>query len=221
LGNGRGSWGSAKARPAAIDSVKLMSAMPTAAGHNPAITSSRGQASEGRPRGTPPTTSTPAACSPSTAEVAIEAPTASRGAGDFGSRRSRPKTSASTPSETSTVAMDDAGSCCTIAITSRKKPVLSTWMPSSFGTWSTTITRPMAVLKPASTGSEMKFATKPKRSALASSSTTPTMIDRVAATATSSPVSPPGATAARAEAVRMAMVVVVLTLSGREVPSSA
>ena len=35
--------------------------------------------------------------------------------------------------------------------------------PSSFGTWSSTITSPMPALKPVSTGAEMKLATKPSR----------------------------------------------------------
>ena len=95
------------------------------------------------------------------------------------------------------------------------------WMPSSFGTWSTTITRPMPDLNPVSTGSEMKFATKPSRSTVASTSTSPTMTDSVAAATASSADPPPGAASASADAVRMAMVVVVLTLSGRDVPSSA
>ena len=41
---------------------------------------------------------------------------------------------------------------------------LSMWMPSSFGTWSSTITSPMPALNPVRTGSEMKLATKPRRS---------------------------------------------------------
>ena len=57
-----------------------------------------------------------------------------------------------------------------IANRSRKKPVFSIWMPSSLGTWSTTITSPMPDLKPVSTGSEMKLATKPRRSTDAATS---------------------------------------------------
>ncbi len=54
------------------------------------------------------------------------------------------------------------------------------WKPSSFGIWSTMITSPMPDLKPASTGSEMKLATKPRRSSEASTSMAPTRIARVA-----------------------------------------
>ena len=44
-----------------------------------------------------------------------------------------------------------------------KKPCFVMWMPSNFGTWSSTITRPIPALKPVSTGVEMKFATNPSR----------------------------------------------------------
>ena len=59
------------------------------------------------------------------------------------------------------------------------------WMPSSFGTWSSTITRPMPALKPVSTGAEMKLATKPRRSSRASSSIAPTSAVSVAVAVTS------------------------------------
>ena len=79
----------------------------------------------------------------------------------------------------------------------------------------------MADLKPVSTGSEMKFATNPSRSTLAATSISPTSTASVAAASASSPASPPGTARPSAEPVRMAIVVVVLTLSGRDVPSSA
>ena len=74
---------------------------------------------------------------------------------------------------------------CTTLATSRKKPCLVMWMPSSLGTWSSTITRPMPALKPVSTGVEMKFATKPRRSSRATSSITPTSAASVAVAVTS------------------------------------
>ena len=77
------------------------------------------------------------------------------------------------------------GRCCTIASKSRKKPALSMWMPSSFGIWSTTITRPMPDLNPVSTGSEMKFATKPSRSTDAATSMAPISTASVAPAAIS------------------------------------
>ena len=83
------------------------------------------------------------------------------------------------------------------------------------------MTTPMPDLKPVRTGSEMKFAMKPSRSNEPSASRTPTSTDSVAAATIRAAGSPPGAERASCEAVRMAMVVVVLTLSGRDVPSSA
>ena len=48
------------------------------------------------------------------------------------------------------------------------------WMPRIFGIWSTTMTSPMPALKPTSTGSEIKFATIPRRNKRASKSAAPT-----------------------------------------------
>ena len=53
-------------------------------------------------------------------------------------------------------------------------------MPTIFGTWSTTMTSPMPALKPTSTGSEIKFATIPRRSRPASKSAAPTSSVNVA-----------------------------------------
>ena len=55
----------------------------------------------------------------------------------------------------------------------------------------------------------------------ASPSRTPTRTDSVAAAAMSAAASPPGAARPSSAAVRIAIVVVVLTLSGRDVPSKA
>ena len=82
------------------------------------------------------------------------------------------------------------------------------------------MTRPILDLNPVRTGSEMKFATKPRRMADASNSSTPTSTASVAEAVTRS-APPPGATRASSAPVRMASVVVVLTLSTREVPSRA
>ena len=94
-------------------------------------------------------------------------------------------------------------------------------MPRSFGIWSTTITSPIPALKPISTGSEMKLAMNPNRRNDASTSMPPTNSPRVAKALMRDAGSPPGATWPRSTPVRMAIVVVVLTLSGREVPSAA
>jgi hypothetical protein len=80
--------------------------------------------------------------------------------------------------------------------------------------------QPDPALKPVRTGSEMKLATTPSRRADVSRSMAPTKAARVAA-ATSSESVPPLSTRRRAVAVRMAMVEVVVTLSGRDVPMIA
>ncbi len=98
---------------------------------------------------------------------------------------------------TASVISDVSGRCCATLTTSRKKPCLSMWMPASFGTWSSTITRPMPALKPVSTGVEMKLATKPSAG------------------------SPSGTTRPSCVPARIASVVVELTLSTREEPASA
>ena len=83
------------------------------------------------------------------------------------------------------------------------------------------MTRPMPALKPVSTGVEMKFATKPSRSNRAASSMTPTSAVSVAVAVMSWPGSPSGTESPSCVPARIASVVVELTLSTREVPSSA
>ena len=95
------------------------------------------------------------------------------------------------------------------------------WIPRSLGTWSSTITRPIPALKPVSTGAEMKLATKPRRSSLASSSIAPTNAVNVAVAVTSIAGLPSGTTRPSSVPVRIASVVVELTLSTRDEPSSA
>ena len=95
------------------------------------------------------------------------------------------------------------------------------WMPRSFGTWSSTITRPIPALKPVSTGAEMKFATNPSFSSLASTSIAPTSAASVAVAVTSFAGSPSGTTSPSCVPARIASVAVELTLSTRDVPSSA
>ncbi len=83
------------------------------------------------------------------------------------------------------------------------------------------MTSPIPALKPVSTGSEMKLATTPRRSTEARISMTPTRNASVAEAVNSAPASPLGTTSASWAPVRIARVVVVLTLSGREVPRIA
>ncbi len=122
---------------------------------------------------------------------------------------------------TASVGTDVSGTCPAIETMSRRNPSLWMWMPRSFGTWSTTITRPMPALNPVSTGSEMKLATKPRRSTRAARRIAPTMIARVAVAVIGFVPGFVVASSPRAEAPRIAMVVVVLTLSMREVPRRA
>ena len=95
------------------------------------------------------------------------------------------------------------------------------WMPRIFGIWSTTMTSPMPALKPTSTGSEIKFATIPRRSRDATKSAAPTSSVSVAEAVSRAAGLPSGTTCPNWAAVRIAKVVVVLTLSTREVPSTA
>ena len=67
----------------------------------------------------------------------------------------------------------------------------------------------------------MKFATKPSRRSEANTSIAPTNIAKVAPAIANSAAPPLGTASPSSAAARMASVVVVLTLSGRDVPSSA
>ena len=94
-------------------------------------------------------------------------------------------------------------------------------MPRSFGTWSRTITSPIPALKPINKGPEMKLAMKPSRRNEARARMAPTRSVKVAEALNSAAGLPLGTTWLSCAAAKMAMVVVVLTLSGREVPNTA
>ena len=83
------------------------------------------------------------------------------------------------------------------------------------------ITAPMPALNPTSTGSEMKLATKPSLQMEASTRIAPTMSVSSAQAESSVVGSPSGATMASSAPVRMASVVVVVALIGRDEPSIA
>jgi hypothetical protein len=119
------------------------------------------------------------------------------------------------------VMSEASGSSRTRLRISRKKPSFAMWIPSSLGIWSSTITSPIPALNPVSTGAEMKFATKPRRSTDAAISRPPASALSVAVAVISRPGSPSGTASPNCVATRMARVVVELTLSTREVPSSA
>src|SRR6516162_2670140 len=81
--------------------------------------------------------------------------------------------------------------------------------------------RPTPALNPTSTGSDMKLPTTPSRSIAATNKMPPTKQDNVPVVASNSSSEPLGATCRSAAAVRIAIVEVVVTLNGREVPMTA
>ena len=117
---------------------------------------------------------------------------------------------------TASVGSDVSGTCAKVAITFLTKEPLAMWKPSSLGSWSRMMTTPIPALNPIRTGSEMKLATKPRRRAHAATRIAPTSSDSVADARRSACGSP--AALERLAPVRMASVVVVLTLNTLDVP---
>ncbi len=148
-------------------------------------------------------------------------PTATSGAGECGHSRSMPISTANVATATASVSSDVSGRCCATLRTSWKNPCLVMWTPSSLGTWSRTITRPIPALKPVRTGVEMKFATKPSFISRATTSIAPTISVSVAVAVTSFAGSPSGTVSPSCVPARIASVVVELTDSTRDVPRSA
>ena len=101
-----GSEGFANARPAAIDSVKLISAMPKAPGARAAIRPGSGSVNAGRPCGIRPTMPTPCACRPSSHDAAMPPATATSGAGECGHIRSMPISTAKVASASANVSSE-------------------------------------------------------------------------------------------------------------------
>src|SRR5215813_1327719 len=163
LALGGGSLLLAKARPAATVSVKLISAIPTAPGHNAAARERFGITGDGKPLGMWPTSATPWVCRLSKYAPAIPDITAMSGAGAFGANLSSSTSIAIIDTPTSNVAQDAWERPRKMERTLWKKGARGKWMPKILGNWSTTMTRPIAALNPISTGSEMKFATNPNR----------------------------------------------------------
>ena len=79
----------------------------------------------------------------------------------------------------------------------------------------------MPALKPVSTGSEMNRATKPSRKTAARTSANPTSTASVVTVAAACAAEASGDTWLTSAAVRIPIVVVVLTLRRRELPSIA
>ena len=129
-----GSDGAAKARPAAIVSVKLIRAMPIAPGSSCTTRSGAGSVIEGSARGMRPTVATPTALRPANQDTAMPAPTTTSGAGECGQTRSMIRSSTRAATPIARVTREVSGRCWTRLSTSRRKPSFVMWMPNSFGT---------------------------------------------------------------------------------------
>ena len=114
FGSGRGSPGAANARPAAIVSVKLMSAIATAAGQSASSSDSSGRTNGGRPLGMCPTTADARRLQAEVVrrrDARRRPPAAARAAAGQGARgRSRPRASRS---PTASVGIEVSGRCRT------------------------------------------------------------------------------------------------------------
>ena len=129
-----GSAGAANARPAAIVSVKLINAMPSAPGNSCCSSDTSGNVSDGSPCGMAPTVDTPSAAKPNHHDAAMPAASATSDAGERGHQRSIPISTASVATPTASVSGDVDGNCCATASTSVKKPCLTMCTPNSLGT---------------------------------------------------------------------------------------
>ncbi len=210
-----------KARPAAAVSTKLIRAMPRAAGQSCCARLRSGRAKLGSPAWTVPTSEIPHRSSPARPDRAMPTATVVKEAGSRGVKCLRPSRRASIARASINVGKDVSGRCLMIETMSWKKPALAICTSRSLGAWSSTMTMPIPALNPVSTGSEIRLASMPSLRSPPSSRKVPTRSDRVADADISMATSPPGATAPRALAARMAMVELVVTLRRREVPSTA
>src|SRR6185436_10376076 len=152
LGFNGGSSERAKARPTAIVSVKLMSAIPSAPGHMACANDRSGSLNDGNPDGTAPTTETPLLCRLHTPAATMAAPSTIRGAGHLGSAFLISASTAIEPRPITAVIRIVFGKDSINDQTSRKKPSLWILKPNSLGAWSAMITKPMPALKPTCTG---------------------------------------------------------------------
>ena len=137
LGRGAGSPGATNARPTAAVSVKLMSAMPSAAGQSSSasdFTSARsGIVSDGSPEGIAPTSSTPCAGRSSQVTPAMATAIAISGAGQPCRNFSMPPMIAIVSTPTATVAHDRWPSPVAISCRLCSSDPLAKWMPRIFG----------------------------------------------------------------------------------------
>jgi len=128
-----GSDDAAKALPAAIVSVKLIKAMPSAPGSNWCTRPKSGRVIDGNPCGITPTVATPAAFNAKNHDAAIPPAMAASGAGEWGSNFSKETSKSSVAMVTARVVIDVPGMLCATLKMSWKKLCLTMWMPSSFG----------------------------------------------------------------------------------------
>ena len=107
-----GSSARAKARPAAIDSVKLIKAIPSAPGSSRATSAGSGRVSDGKPCGIRPTIETPIFSSPRNHAAAMPPATATSGAGECGHSRSIAISTAKVARATASVIVEVSGMWC-------------------------------------------------------------------------------------------------------------
>ncbi len=179
--SGIGSPRCVKARAAAIDSTKDISAIPSAPGHKARINDKSGNVSEGSPAGMGPTRATPKASRPTRPESNMPKATATSAAGRRFVRRGRKTRIASVISESARVSQWIWPRFCSSDTIVWRMGPFSNASPVTFPSWPTKITTPMPALKPVSTGVEMKLAMKPRRRTPANSRKRPARKASVAA----------------------------------------
>ncbi len=141
FGVGNGSPARTNARPAAIVSTKLISAMPTAAGQSVAARRTSRQGERRESRLDPADESRRRAARERRTPLPRSPPPPPPGApAHLGRNRSRPTMSPSNAAPRASVTPEVSGTCCTRPTRLCRNVPLATWMPSSFGIWSTTIT---------------------------------------------------------------------------------
>ena len=178
--------GLAKARPAAIVSVKLISAIPSAPGRSCSISAGSGSVSDGKALRNQSDRRHPE-------RLQAEEPRRGDAAADCdqGRRRMRPQPLHADQhrerrdGHRQRDAARYRAACCATLTTSVKNPCFVMWMPRSFGTWSSTITEPDARLEARQhrRGDEVRH--EPQTAAAAPNSIAPTSAVSVAVAVTS------------------------------------
>ena len=123
-----------------------------------------------------PTRSTPCDARSNTWAATIASAATTSDAGSAGTALRRPRTPARERSPTSTVAPLASPRLVTMCQSFSKKSPEPLLMPRRAGTWPTMIVSARPTMKPFSTGSEMRLATKPRRARPATRPMTPAVI---------------------------------------------